>query len=96
MNQCERRFRHARSALWRNVGEEILVGLTTGEGFEVLAGTAGHVWRLLADEPTLFQLSGLLGEVYGAPRAVIARDVDALLEELHRRGFVEELAAGGG
>ncbi len=96
MDEGDRRFRHSRTVLWRYVGREVLVGLPSGEGVEVLAGTAGHVWRLLADQPTLAQLSGLLGEAYGAPREVVAADVGALLEELCSRGFVEEVVADVG
>lgn len=95
MDEDPRRWRHAGSVLWRNVGDEVLVGLPEGESLEILAGTAGHVWRLLVDQPSLTQLSDRLAEAYGAPREVIAADVGALLEELGRRGFVEEIAASG-
>lgn len=96
MDQGDTVFRRARTVLWRNVGgDEVLVGLATSEGLQVLAGTAGQVWRLLADQPTLTQLARVLAEAYGAPPEVIAADVGALLEELRRRGFVEEEAAGG-
>lgn len=96
MEQGDRRFRRARTALWRHVGDEVLVGLPTGDGFEVLADTAGHIWHLLADQPTLEQLTDILDGSYDGPREVIASDVATLLEELQRRGLVEKLAGRGG
>lgn len=96
MDEGDRRFRHAHSTLWRNVGDEVLVGLPAGEGLEVLEGTAGHVWRLLADQPTFTELTDALSAAYGGPRQLIAADVGALLEELCSCGFVEEMAADGG
>ena len=55
----------------------------------VLPGTAAAVWSLLAEPATLDELVDALAEVYGGDRAVIARDVDDLLDRLRALAVIE-------
>ena len=77
------------SALSRQVGDETLVTRVDRVSIDVLAGTAGHIWRLLEQPRTLAELVEVLGGDYRADPERIRRDVDRLLEDLVERGWVK-------
>lgn len=84
-------MRRAPSALWRNAGRDVLVTSLDREEIEILPGTAGHIWRLLEVPRSLEELAGILSDFYDASVDTIIADVAVLLEDLRRRGLVEEV-----
>lgn len=90
------RFRRSPSALFREVGPEVLLAAVGRPGFDVLSGPATAVWALLDRPQTLEELVASLEDRYDAPRASIETDVQRLLAELTRRGWIEEVSPGVG
>jgi hypothetical protein len=76
------------SALSRQVGDETLVTRVDRESLDVLAGTAGHIWRLLEQPRTVAELVEILAGHYRADPERIRRDVDRLLEDLVEREWL--------
>lgn len=82
------RIRRRPDVLWRNVGAAVLTARPGREGFDLLSGGAGHVWRCL-DEPRTPDeiLAGLTAAGVRPPEPEVAvRDV---LDDLRERGLVE-------
>jgi hypothetical protein len=78
------------------VGPEVLLAAPGRAGFDALSGPATAVWSHLGRPRTLEELVGFLSERYVAPRASIELDVQVLLAELTRRGWIEEVSRGRG
>jgi hypothetical protein len=85
------RYRRSSAALHRTVGHEVLLAGADREGFDALPGTAASVWTLLEEPATLPELSDELARTYGRPVERIAADVEPLLDELVRRGWLERI-----
>jgi hypothetical protein len=85
------RYRRSPAALHRTVGHEVLLAEADRDGFDVLPGTAASVWTLLEEPATLPELSHELARTYGTPVERIATDVEPLLDELVRRGWLERI-----
>ena len=68
-------------------GEVILLNLDDGSFFS-LSGTAATIWPMIDGTRDRDDLLAELGEVYDAPAAVIARELDAFLAQLSVAGFV--------
>jgi len=90
------RFRRSPSALFREVGPEVLLAAVERPGFDVLSGPATDVWDLLDRPQTLDELVASLADRYDAPRTSIETDVQRLLDELTRRGWIEEVSPSVG
>lgn len=77
--------------LSRKVGGEVLLGAPGRNGFDQLSESAGIVWGLLDVPRTDDEIVAILAHVYGEPPEAIAADVDGLLADLLRRGWIEEV-----
>lgn len=84
-------FQHSREALHRRVGNDVILARPDREDFDVLSSTAAATWELLETPRTASDLLNLLGSTYGVPPEAIAADVGALLDDLLRRGWIEEV-----
>lgn len=87
------RFRRSETILFRSVGREVLLARPGNEGIDRLSETAGAVWRLLHVPCRLAEVVAALADAYGEHPDAIAADVEGLLRELCRRGWVVEVAA---
>ena len=85
--------RHPR-ALWRRVGNEVLLAPPETDGFSLLSDTAGRVWILLDRPSTAEALARRLGELYGASQDEIEPSIVSLLDELSALGVVVEAPEG--
>ena len=83
------RYRRNDRVLWRRTGDGALLALPDEEGFERLSPSGAAVWELLAEPTTTPEVVAELAELFDASPDTIARDVDALLELLVRRGLIE-------
>lgn len=90
------RIRHATSLLTRSFGDEVVIAAPGGEDFVHLRGTSAAVWGLLDVPRALPEIVEAVAEFYGAVPDAISSDVEALLENLLRRGLIEEVGSGGG
>lgn len=84
-------IRRSDRVLSRNVGGEVFLAAPERDGFDRLSETAGVVWRLLDVPRSEAELVGMLAGDYGVPLEAIAADVEALLDDLRRRGWIEEV-----
>jgi hypothetical protein len=84
------RLRQSTSVPWRRVGGDILLAPPGQVGFDHLSGTAAVVWLVLETPSTRDELLNTLAELYSIRPDDIAGDVDALLEDLHKRGVILE------
>lgn len=90
----EVRFRRAPDVLWRNVGADVLTARPRAEGFDLLSGGAGHVWRCLERPRTRAEVIELLaagGALPEDPETAVQR----VLDDLTDRGLVEPVADRG-
>ena len=71
--------------------ETIVVSLDTGDFF-ALKGTGLAIWRALDAAPTRAELLEQLAENFDASHERIGDDVDAFLQEVRQKGFVEPTA----
>jgi len=90
------RFVRSPGALSRRVGGEVLLAAPGRGDIDRLSDSAGAVWSLLDEPRTMPGVVGSLSEAYGIAPERIAADVEALVDDLVRRGWVEEIAAGDG
>jgi len=90
------RFVRSRVALSRRVGGEVLLAAPGREDIDRLSDTAGAVWSLLEEPMPAPALVARLSEAYGVPEERIAADVEVLLADLVRRGWVEEVPPDDG
>lgn len=85
------RFKRSSGALYRRVGNEILLASPEREDFDTLSATAGTAWDLLEKPRTLSELAELLATSYEVSAQSITADVGTLLLDLLRRGWIEEV-----
>jgi hypothetical protein len=88
-------FRRSRKALHRRVGGDILLATPEREDFDSLSGTASAAWELLESPKGLDELANELALAYGMRPQSIVSDVAALLLDLRRRGWIEEVENDG-
>lgn len=88
----ERAFVRSPVALSRTVAGEVLVTAVGHQEVDRLSPTAVAVWALLEEPATIDTVVDELTRVFDAPRERIADDVEALLADLDRRGWVEEVS----
>ena len=67
--------------------EVLLVDLDGGELFS-LSGTARATWKLIDGERSLTAIVDALEDEFAAPAEIIARDVDALVQELDSAALI--------
>ncbi len=67
--------------------EVLLVDLDGGELFS-LSGTARATWKLIDGERSLAAIVDALEDEFAAPAEIIARDVDALVQELDSAALI--------
>ena len=84
-------FVRSPDALSRSVAGEVLVTAPGREEVDRLSPSAVAVWSLLEEPLTLSGVVEQLVEIFQAPRATIARDVERLLGDLVRLGWVQEV-----
>jgi hypothetical protein len=84
-------FMRSPVALSRSVAGEVLVTAPGREEVDRLSPSAVAVWSLLEEPLTLSGVVEQMVDIFQAPRATIARDVEGLLGDLVRRGWVQEV-----
>jgi hypothetical protein len=84
-------FRRSPKALFRRVGGDIILATAGREDFDSLSSTASAAWELLDKPKNLDELVKQLALEYRMEAHSIVSDVAALLLDLLRRGWVEEV-----
>jgi hypothetical protein len=87
----ERAFVRSPAVLSRTVADEVLVTTADADQVDRLSPTAAAVWGLLERPATVEALVSELARLFAAPPTTIARDVEGLMDDLIRRGWVEEV-----
>jgi hypothetical protein len=88
----ELRFRRSHRALFRRVGDEVLVAVP-GDGEVVsLFGTGTAIWESIAHPASVAELARTLAEEYGASPDEIAADIETFLDQLLEKRVVERHA----
>lgn len=90
----EMRFRRVAEVLWRNVGTDVLAARPGEEGFDLLGGGAGRVWRCLDRPRTRPEVIGLLAAEDALPEDPDTA-VQRVLDDLADRGLVARVADRG-
>jgi hypothetical protein len=90
-NLNEGMFRRAPEALSRRVGGEVILATPHREDFDSLSSTASAAWELLDIPKNLDQLVDELAAEYRMQPSSIVSDVAALVLDLLRRGWIEEV-----
>jgi hypothetical protein len=85
------RWRRSPGALWRAVPGYLVLATVDGRTLEV-EGPGGDVWAGLEAWTAEEDLAADLAERYGTDPSIVATDVRALLEQLHRQGYVDRSA----
>jgi hypothetical protein len=89
-------FRRWEGALFRVVGTNVLLARPARSGIDLLSGSAGMLWQILEAPMKREDVVAALADLYGVASAAIERDVWTLLEDLKRRGWVEQDLGGNG
>ena len=84
------RFSRCEGTLSRVVGSNVLLARPARSGIDLLAGSAGMLWQVLEAPKRRNDIVAALADLYGVASAAIERDVSTLLEDLKRRGWVEQ------
>jgi len=85
------RFQRSASALWREVGDQILLAPPGREDLDQLSGTAATVWILLEEPQTLQELVITLEDLYNTSAEAIMADVERLVFDLVSRGSIRQV-----
>jgi hypothetical protein len=84
-------FRRSPEALFRRVGGDIILATPDREDFDSLSSTASAAWELLDTPKGLDELVNEMASEYRMQPHAIVSDVAALLLDLLRRGWIEEV-----
>jgi hypothetical protein len=84
-------FRRSPTALFRRVGGDVILATPQREEFDSLSSTATAAWELLDTPKGLDELVNQLAVEYGMQPGSIVSDVAALVLDLLRRGWIEEV-----
>lgn len=90
-NLSEGIFQRSPNALFRRVGGDIILATAEREDFDSLSSTASAAWELLDKPKGLDQLVNELALGYDLQPHSIVSDVAALLLDLLRRAWIEEV-----
>ena len=82
------------ATLSRRFSDEVLLASSAREEIDHLSGSARAAWDLLETPQSLDSLVTNLAEVYRTEPGTIAADVEALVNDLVSRGWVEAVADG--
>jgi hypothetical protein len=85
-------FRRSPETLVRNVGSEVLLTAAGHADVDRLSGTAAAVWHVLEVSRPPAEVARLVAEAFGQREQDVLGDVQAFLDELLRRGWVERIA----
>lgn len=83
-------YTRASQVLHRNAGPDVLALLPGLGDVQLMAGPAALMWDLLAEEVAFKDLVDELAELYARPAEEIAPSLESYLQDLTRRGLVEE------
>ncbi len=78
--------------LVRNVGGDVLLTAAGHADIDRLSGTAAAVWHVLDVPRAPGEVTRLVAEAFGQQERAVLADVEAFLDELQRRGWVERVA----
>ena len=93
MNGRPSSFTRHPAALWRIVGDEVLLTRRGSGDLDQLRGSATDAWQLLCEPQTLGSLVETLADRYGRRPVAIRADVMTLLDEMLVRGWVMRVDA---
>jgi hypothetical protein len=93
VNERPSSFTHHPAALWRVVGDEVLLARRGSGDLDQLRGSATDAWQLLYEPQTLGSLVETLADRYGQRPDAIRADVTALLDEMLVRDWVVRVDA---
>ena len=85
-------LRRSPDILVRNVGSEVLLTAAGHADVDRLSGTAAAVWDVLEVPRAPEEVTRLVAEAFGQQEQAVMADVEAFLNELLRRGWVERVA----
>lgn len=88
------RYRRSSEALERSFGGEVLLALPEREDVELLSGTASSVWLLLAAPTSAEDIVKRLARDFAVDLETVKADVEPLLRQLERGGWIERIAHG--
>ncbi len=83
------RIRRCATAIDRSVGAEVLLATADRDEVDRLSETAAAVWHTLDVVRTRSEVAELMAGSFGQELRAVRADVDSLLDELVRRGWVE-------
>ena len=75
--------------LWRKVGDEILISDANSETIFGLDGAGARMWQLIAENGSTDAAVAVLAAEFDAATEAIEADLNALIEDLRKRGLVE-------
>lgn len=84
----DRVVRVSDQVVFKPVGEELVLLDFQSGMYYGLDPVGVRIWQLLAGSRPLGEIADMLLGEYDVPRADLERDIDALVEELERRGLV--------
>ena len=90
-----RTFRRTPRALWRRVGDEVLVADAEGSDVSSLSASASAAWLLLEEPRTREELIDGLVAGCELPAIEVAKHVDRMLHEFERREWVVRVVDDG-
>jgi hypothetical protein len=82
-------WRRRAAVLWRRTLEAVVLLPVEGDEVVTLAGTGTEIWELLAEPRTLEALVTVLADAHAADPAIVATDVEPVLERLVELAAVE-------
>lgn len=88
------KYRRSSEALHSAIGDDVVaLHVRHGHCYGMEKVTA-DVWRLLAEEKSLDQLSNLLKDIYDVDESTCREEVTSLIETMMAEGLVEVVSAG--
>jgi hypothetical protein len=88
MNENGTTFGRSPNALFRVVGDEVLIAIPRDAEFISLTSTGHAIWELLEPPIAFSELVSSLAELYGCGEDSIAPDVETFLNQLLERRAV--------
>ena len=82
------RWRRNDQVLWRAVPDHLVLATVDGDILEV-DGSAAEVWKRLASWVDDTDLTHALAHDFAVDERVVSSDLQALLHQLHARGYVD-------
>jgi hypothetical protein len=81
--------RRSETTIFRAVGRETLLAAPDREDVDRLSESAAAVWRVLDAPRSRAEVAAMVAGLYGDQGPALRSDVDALLDTLIDRGWVE-------